>query len=60
MKNNRITFEIVESHTLRCDNCFFSRNGICHNNLCEVRGSALACIREMREDGKNVIFKLKE
>lgn len=60
MKNNKITFEVIEQHSLSCKGCFFNVNGICHNNLCEVLGNTLACTHATRKDGKTVIFKLIE
>ena len=56
MKNDKITFKVIEQ--TRCDGCFFDRNGICFNYFYEDKGNILCCEKEVREDGRNVIFKL--
>lgn len=57
MKNNKITLEAIEQDG--CDGCFFDRNGICFNYFYDIKEALFACTKEARQDGKEVIFKLK-
>ena len=57
MKNNKITLEAIEQDG--CDGCFFDRNGICFNYFYDIEEALFACTKEARQDGKEVIFKLK-
>lgn len=58
MKNDKITFKIIEQNN--CDGCFFDRDGICCNYFYDNKESVFGCIKGVRQDGMNVIFKLHE
>ena len=52
---DRITLEVVESKSGKCDGCFYHAGA----DSCLRRSSLVGfCLASLRQDNKNVIFKL--
>ena len=55
-QNERITFEIIEQDS--CNGCYFNRDGCCIDSVHYMGESPLCCTKGVRQDGRDVIFKL--